>query len=48
MKRWLNRSAIGSLVFLVALYLVLFNRFGPEKGAWACLEIAPTWTNVRH
>ncbi|MEZ8216780.1 RND family efflux transporter, MFP subunit [Candidatus Fervidibacteria bacterium JGI MDM2 SSWTFF-3-K9] len=32
MKRWLNRSAIGSLVFLVALYLVLFNRFGPEKG----------------
>jgi multidrug efflux pump subunit AcrA (membrane-fusion protein) len=31
MKRWLNRSAIGSVVFLVALYLVLFNRFGPEQ-----------------
>ena len=31
MKRWLNRSAIGSVVFLVALYLVLFNRFGPER-----------------
>ena len=31
MKRWLNRSAIGSVVFLVALYFVLFNRFGPER-----------------
>jgi multidrug efflux pump subunit AcrA (membrane-fusion protein) len=31
MKRWLNRSAIGSVVFLVALYLVLFNRLGPER-----------------
>lgn len=31
MKRWLNRSAVGSIVFLVALYLVLFNRFGPER-----------------
>jgi hypothetical protein len=31
MKRWLNRSAIGSVVFLVALYLFLFNRFGPER-----------------
>ncbi|MFA0783904.1 hypothetical protein, partial [Fervidibacter sacchari] len=31
MKRWLNRSAIGSVVFLVALYLVLFNRWGPES-----------------
>jgi multidrug efflux pump subunit AcrA (membrane-fusion protein) len=31
MKRWLNRSAFGRVVFLVALYLVLFNRFGPER-----------------
>ncbi|MFA0750423.1 MAG: hypothetical protein SLRJCFUN_000826, partial [Candidatus Fervidibacter sp.] len=31
MRRFFNRSTISSLVLLVALYLVLFNRFGPEK-----------------
>lgn len=31
MKRWLNRSVIGSVALLAVLYLVLFNRWGPEK-----------------
>jgi len=30
-RRFLNPSTIGSIAFLVALYLVLFNRFGPER-----------------
>lgn len=31
MLRIFNRSTIGSVVLLLALYLILFNRFGPEK-----------------
>ncbi len=31
MRRIFNRSTVGSIVFLLALYLILFNRFGPER-----------------
>lgn len=31
MKRWLNRSVISSVALLAVLYLVLFNRWGPER-----------------
>lgn len=31
MRRFFNRSAIGSIAILFGLYLILFNRFGPER-----------------
>lgn len=31
MRRIFNRSTVGSLALLLALYLILFNRFGPER-----------------
>ncbi|MFA0732389.1 MAG: hypothetical protein BKPUNTRY_001941 [Candidatus Fervidibacter sp.] len=31
MRRIFNRSTLGSIFLLLAIYLVLFNRFGPEK-----------------